>query len=63
MHFLELARFLNALHLAGRKVKGYFMPRCWSLLLAVGVWALKPLFSHLHKNTNAPVFLYGAWPL
>ena len=63
MHFLELAPFLNAPHLAGRKVKGYFTPRCWSLCPAVCVWALKPLFSHLQKNTNEPVFLYGAWPL
>ena len=63
MHSLELAGFLNAPHLAGRKVKGYFMTRCWSLHPAVGVWALKPPFSHLHKNTNEPVFLYGALPL
>ena len=63
MHFLEIARFLNAPHFGGHKVKGYFTPRCWSLRPAVGVWALKPLFSHLHKNTNEPVSLYGAWPL
>ena len=63
MHFLEFARFLHAPHLAGRKVKGYFMTCCWSLRPAVGAWALKPLFSYLHKNTNEPVFLYGAWPL
>ena len=56
MHFLELAQFLHAPHLAGRKVKGYFTPRFWSLSPAVGVWALKPLFSHLHKNTKEPVF-------
>ena len=60
---MRLARFRNAPHLAGRKVKGYFTPRCWSLRPAVGVWALKPLFSHLHKTTNEPAFLYDAWPL
>ena len=63
MHFLELAQFINAMHLAGRKVKGYFMPLCSSFRPDVGVWALKLLFSYLHKNTNEPVFLCGAWPL
>ena len=63
MHFLELARFLHAPHLAGHKVRGYFTPRCWSLRPAVGVWALKPLFSHLHKNTNEPVFFIWRLPL
>ena len=62
MHFLELARFLNTLHLAGHKVKGSIMPHCRSFHPAVGVWALKPLFSHLHKNTNVPVFYMALGP-
>ena len=49
MHFLEAARFLNALVLAGRKVN----------------FTLPPLCSHLNKITNVPTwfFLYGACPL
>ena len=45
MHFLEAAQFLNAPVLSGRKVNFTLGP-------TVGVWALKLLFSHLHKITN-----------
>ena len=62
MHFLEFARFLNTLRLAGHKVKGYIIPRCWSFHPTVGVWVLKPLFSHLHKNTNEPIFYLALGP-
>ena len=66
MHFLEAARFFNTPDLAGRKVnagrKVYFTPRCGSLHLAVGVWALKQLCSHLHKITNEHVFYMALAP-
>ena len=60
MYFLEVARFLNAPDLAGRKV--CFLPRCGTLRPAVGVWALKQLCSHLHKITNEPVFYMALAP-
>ena len=64
MHFLEPTRFLNAPDLAGCKVNVPYNPGLAerplptpAVYIPVGVWALKqPLWSHLHKITNEPVF-------
>ena len=58
MHFIEAARFLNPLVLAGSKVNVIYAPGLTARLLlpTTAVWALKqPLCSHLYKITNEPV--------
>ena len=78
MHFLEAARFPKALVLAGRKVNFTLRPAKSADFQVDRVSSPPPhgvrahshylilsylICSHLHKNTNEPVFLYGAWPL